>query len=170
MRILIKMIFGILMLMGLVFTKPFDLSAETYQYQLYQNFEKFGIVVFPKSRNNKEITDWILSIGFKEVDSGQAVMRYGTKKENMTLMMPFEAQQKFDMKRFIVLQILSDGSQLMVGIFDPKHGLTLPSKVFLLEDVKKNIPKTLDVFRKETGSQKINYLPKIETKFNRVMH
>ncbi len=170
MRILKKLFLGVLFSTGLILSKPFDLSANTYQYQLYQNFEKFGLVVFPKSRNKKEITDWISSIGFQEVASGKAVMRYGTKKENMTLMMPFEVQQKFDIKRFIVLQILSDGAQLMVGIFDPKHGLTLPNKVFLLDEVKKNIPKTLDVFRKETGSQKIHYLPYNETNENKVLH
>ena len=73
-------------------------------------------------------------------------MRSGTKGDNETYMMPLEVQKKYDIKKFIVLQILDD-QKLLVGIYDPEWGLTLPTTVFGLEEVKTNIPKTLNIFR-----------------------
>jgi hypothetical protein len=36
---------------------------------------------------------------------------------------------------------------MLVGIYDPEWGLTLPSSSFGLETLKQNIPKTLNAFR-----------------------
>jgi hypothetical protein len=106
-----------------------------------------------KDRMFPELKEFIDSQGFNTLESGLAVMRYGSKEENATYMMPPEIQDKHQMKRFIIIQILSNGSSLMIGIYDPKHGLTLPSAIFDLEAVKKNVPKTLEAFRKESGEK-----------------
>jgi hypothetical protein len=37
---------------------------------------------------------------------------------------------------------------MVVGIFDPEWGLTLPSPIHRLDEIKENIPKTLNLFRK----------------------
>ena len=36
---------------------------------------------------------------------------------------------------------------MLAGIYDPQWGLTLPSTIYQLETVKKNILRTLNVFR-----------------------
>jgi len=117
-----------------------------YEYQLYKNEENFGIVVFPKTQLPAELDQFIQSLLLKPVESGEAVMRSGSKGENETFMMPLEVQKKYSIKKFLVIQVLTQ-SRMMIGIFDPEWGLTLPSSVFGFEDMKKNIPKTLDVFR-----------------------
>lgn len=117
-----------------------------HEYQLYKNSEDFGIVVFPKAKVTVELEDFFKSIIFKKVDSGKAVMRYGSKGENETLMMPLEIQKKHSMEKFMVIQVMTP-SRMLIGVFDPEWGLTLPSSVFDLEGMKANIPKTLDVFR-----------------------
>jgi hypothetical protein len=117
-----------------------------YEYQLYKNSENFAIVVFPKEKIFLELEDFIKSIVFEKVDSGKAVMRYGSKGENETFMMPREIQKKHSIEKFMVIQVMSP-SRMLIGVFDPEWGLTLPSSVFDLEGMKANIPKTLDVFR-----------------------
>jgi len=81
------------------------------------------------------------------VESGQAVMRFGLKNENQTLMMPESVQNKHSMDRFIILQVIANDN-MVVGIFDPEWGLTLPSPIHRLDEIKENIPKTLNLFRK----------------------
>jgi hypothetical protein len=117
-----------------------------YDYQLYKNHEDYGIVIFPKKYIYKELADFIVSVSFESVESGKAVMRRGSKNENETLMMPLAVQKKHSIKKFIVIQVLSKDSML-VGIYDPEWGLTLPSSPHSIEAMRKNIPKTLNIFR-----------------------
>ena len=117
-----------------------------YDYQLYKNHEDYGIVVFPKKYIYKELGDFIASVSFEAVESGKAVMRRGSKNENETLMMPLTVQKKHSIEKFIVIQVLSKDSML-IGIYDPEWGLTLPSAQHGIEAMKKNIPRTLNVFR-----------------------
>ena len=118
-----------------------------YNYQLYKNFENFGILVFPEDRIFPGLGEYIQEIGFNPVESGQAVMRFGLKNENQTLMMPESVQNKHSMDRFIILQIIANDN-MVVGIFDPEWGLTLPEPIYRLDTVKDNISKTLNLFRK----------------------
>lgn len=122
------------------------LAGSEYDYQLYKNHENFGIVVFPKENIFKDLDNYLKSIPFEVAESGKAVMRHGSKEENATYMMPLEVQKKHSIEKFIVIQILGDNSML-AGIYDPQWGLTLPSTIYQLEAVKKNILKTLNVFR-----------------------
>ena len=126
-----------------------------YNYQLYKNYENFGILIFPEDRIFTELGEYIQEIGFNPVESGQAVMRFGLKNENQTLMMPESVQKKHSMDRFIILQIIANDN-MVVGIFDPEWGLTLPGPIHRLDTVKDNISKTLNLFRK--------HLKKRETK------
>ena len=125
-----------------------------HEYQLYKNNEDFGIVVFPKAQNFAELDEFIISNIFEQVESGKAVMRYGSKGENETFMMPLEIQKKHSIEKFMVIQVLTP-TRLLIGVFDPEWGLTLPSSVFGLEEMKKNIPKTLDVFRGDNPRKEI---------------
>ena len=118
-----------------------------YNYQLYKNYENFGILVFPKDQIFVELEEYIQEIGFNHVESGQAVMRFGPNNENQTYLMPESVQKKYSMDRFIVLQVLAH-QNMVVGIFDPEWGLTLPSPIHRLDEIKENIPKTLNLFRK----------------------
>ena len=126
-----------------------------YNYQLYKNFENFGILIFPKDQIFVELEEYIQEIGFNPVDSGQAVMRFGPNNENQTYLMPESVQIKHSMSQFIVLQVIAN-QNILVGISDPEWGLTLPSAIFRLNGIKQNIPKTLNMFRK--------HLKKRETK------
>ena len=99
-----------------------------YNYQLYKNFENFGILIFPEDRIFTGLGKYIQKIGFNPVESGQAVMRFGLKNENQTLMMPESVQNKHSMDRFIILQIIANDN-MVVGIFDPEWGLTLPGPI-----------------------------------------
>ena len=83
---------------SLTLTAP---GAWAYDYQLYKNAEKFGIVVFPKAYLSSELDGYIHSIAFEPAESGKAVMRYGTKGENETLMMPEEVQARHGIEKFI---------------------------------------------------------------------
>ncbi|MCF8720340.1 hypothetical protein [Nitrospina gracilis] len=130
---------------------------EPRPYVLYQNFEKHGIVVWPRDPMPPELKDFIASLGFKEIAQGLAVMRFGAVNQNGTFMMPEPVQEKFGIKRFIILQILSDRIGIMVGIWEQEFGLTLPQKVFNLDEVKENIPKTLDIFREQEGTKPISW-------------
>ena len=121
-------------------------GARAYEYQLYTNVEHFGIVVFPKENLYRELDEAIHSFAFTPAENGKAVMRYGTKGENETFMMPEEVQARHQVERFIVIQVLQD-HKMLIGIYDPEWGLTLPSSVFELDQVKENIPKTLNAFR-----------------------
>ena len=118
-----------------------------YNYQLYKNYENFGILVFPKDQIFTELDEYIQEVGFNPEESGQAVMRFGPNNENQTYLMPESVQIKHSMNRFIVLQVIAHQS-ILVGVFDPKWGLTLPSAIFQLNGIKQNIPKTLSMFRK----------------------
>lgn len=130
-----------------------EATGETW-YTLYKNRENFGILIFPREFIFPELKEFVLSQGFKNVESGIAVMRSGSKKLNSTMMMPEEVQKSHGMERFITLQILKDQG-IMVGIFDPEWGLTLPHKVFLMDEVKQRIPQTLEAFRKENPKKEI---------------
>ena len=132
-----------------------DSAKAEYDYQLYKNYENFGILVFPKDQIFVELEEYIQEIGFNPVDSGQAVMRFGPNNENQTYLMPESIQIKHSMNRFIVLQVIAH-QNILVGISDPEWGLTLPSAIFRLNGIKQNIPKTLNMFRK--------HLKKRETK------
>ena len=130
-------------------------TTSGYNYQLYKNFENFGILIFPKDQIFVELEEYIQEIGFNPVDSGQAVMRFGPNNENQTYLMPESVQIKHSMNRFIVLQVIAH-QNILVGISDPEWGLALPSAIFRLNGIKQNIPKTLNMFRK--------HLKKRETK------
>lgn len=131
----------------LLFLIPIQVQAgSNYEYQLYKNHENYGIVVFPKKYIQKELSDYIASIAFSEVESGKAVMRRGSKNQNESLMMPFEVQKKYSIEKFVVIQILSQ-REMLIGIYDPEWGLTLPSASFGMETLKQNIPRTLNAFR-----------------------
>ena len=144
--------------LALVGTCTLARPSFAYDYHLYQNFEKFGILVFPKKNIFKGLDDYIRSIGFESVHSGKAVMRYGPKRSNQTYMMPPTVQKKFAMNRFIILQVLED-QNLLVAVFDPNWELTLPSAIFPLGEVKKNIPRTLNVFRGSNPQSEISFYP-----------
>ena len=126
-----------------------------YNYQLYKNFENFGILIFPKDRIFTGLGEYIKAIGFNPVESGQAVMRFGLKNENQTMMMPESVQNKHSMDRFMTLQVIANDN-MVVGIFDPEWGLTIPGPIFNLNGIKENISKTLNLFR--------GHLKKRETK------
>ncbi len=141
---------------------PFTAEAgPRYIYQLYTNPENFGLVIFPKERIFPELEQTVQSLGFQKVDSGEAVMRPGSKKENFTYMMPREVQKKHRLEKFIILQVLSDGVGIMVGIYEQEFGLTLPTKVFIVSELEDNISKTLEIFRKQTRLEKeeIEWIP-----------
>jgi len=123
-----------------------------YDYQLYKNFENLGILIFPKDRIVKDLDQYIQQKGFNPVESGQAVMRFGLKNENQTFMMPKSVQEKHSMTRFIVLQVIAN-QNMVVGIYDPQFGLTLPGPIYDLDGIKKNIPKTLNLFRKHLNKR-----------------
>ena len=127
--------------------------GETW-YTLYKNRESFGILIFPSEHISPELTAIVQGAGFKKVESGQAVMRSGSKNLNATFMMPEAIQEKYLMERFITLQVLNNGG-ILVGVFDPEWGLTLPTKVFGLDDVKSKIPQTLQIFRKDNPKKEI---------------
>lgn len=129
-------------------------ADDTPEYDLFQNPEGYGLLMFPKGVASAELEEFIHSLDFKLVESGKSAMRFGAKKENMTYMMPPEVQEKYNMNKFIILQILAQEKGILVGIFESRYGLTLPPKVFELEEVKKNIPKTLDLFRAQDGQQR----------------
>ena len=136
---------------SVVFSLPGVINAAPansgYNYQLYKNYENFGILIFPKDRIFTELGEHIQEIGFNPVESGQAVFRFGPKNENQTLMMPESVQNKHSMDRFIILQIIANDT-MVAGIFDPEWGLTLPGPIYTLDKVKENISKTLNLFRK----------------------
>ena len=124
-----------------------DSAKAEYDYQLYKNYENFGILIFPKDQIFVELEEYVQEIGFNPVDSGQAVMRFGPNNENQTYLMPESVQKKYSMNRFIVLQVIAH-QNILVGVFDPEWGLTLPSSIHRLDGIKENIPKTLNLFRK----------------------
>ena len=47
-----------------------------YNYQLYKNYENFGILIFPKDQIFTELDEYIQQTGFSPVESGKAVMRF----------------------------------------------------------------------------------------------
>ena len=141
---------------------PFTAEAKSkYLYRLYINPDNFGLVIFPEERIFPELEQTIQSLAFKKIESGEAVMRSGSKKENFTYMMPRDVQKKHRLEKFIVLQILTDGVGIMVGIYEQEFGLTLPTKVFVVEELKGNISKTLEIFRKQVRQEKeeIHWVP-----------
>ena len=146
----------------MVLTLPFAAeAAPRYFYQLYTNPENFGVAIFPKESIFPELEQTVQSLGFKKVESGEAVMRSGSKKENFTYMMPKAVQKKHRLEKFIILQILTDGVGIMVGIYEQEFGLTLPTKVFIVQELKENISKTLGIFRKQLKQEKeeIEWVP-----------
>ena len=136
-----------------------SLAKAEYDYQLYKNFENFGILIFPKNQIFGELDKFVRQTGFDPVESGQAIMRFGPNNKNQTYMMPESVQQKYSMDRFIVLQVIAQ-KNILVGVFDPEWGLTLPSAIFRLNGIKKNIPKTLNMFRKHFKKRETQrYIP-----------
>ncbi len=133
-------------------------AASNYEYQLYKNHENFGIVVFPKALIFKGLEDYIASIPFESVESGKAVMRKGSKDENATYMMPRDVQKKHSIEKFIVIQVL-DFESVLVGIYDPEWGLTLPSTIYQMDSLRMNIPKTLNVFRSNNPRRQTRFIP-----------
>lgn len=129
------------------------LAASNYRYELFKNPENFGIVVFPKENLYPDLANFIQSIDFASVESGDAVMRFGTKRENQTYMMPEPVQKKHNIEKFVILQVLADQT-ILVGIYDPQWGLTLPQPIYTLDEVRENIPKTLDIFRGKQAEKK----------------
>ncbi len=129
-------------------------SAQNPDYHLLKNPENYGLLIFPKDVASPDLQEFLGSLEFKSVESGKTVMRFGEKKENMTYMMPQEVQEKHGIKKFIILQILAAEKGIMVGIFEQQYGLTLPPTIYKLEEVKKNIPKTLGLFRDQDGQRK----------------
>ena len=150
----IKKILPLIALWVLLIPPHIAVAAGETWYSLYKNRENFGILIFPREFIFPELKEFVLSQGFKKVESGMAVMRSGSKKLNATMMMPEEVQKSHGMERFITLQILNDQG-IMVGIFDPEWGLTLPSKIFRMDEVKQRIPQTLEAFRKENPKKEI---------------
>ena len=115
------------------------------QYTLYKNTLNQGILIYPSANYRSKLIDFVTKLNFKKVDSGQTVMRFGTNRENLALMMPEKIQNKHGIKKFILIQQLST-HQFMIGVFDQEWGLTLPGPIFELEELMTNIPKTLNVF------------------------
>ncbi len=145
-----------------VLALPFKAEAgDKYFYQLYTNSENFGLVIFPRESIFPELEKTVQSLGFREAESGEAVLRSGSKNENFTYMMPKEVQKKYRLEKFIILQVLTDGVGIMVGIYEQEFGLTLPTKVFIVQELKDNLSKTLDVFRKQLKEEKeeIQWIP-----------
>ena len=156
-----KSVFAILLftLLGL----PFSALADSeYEYQLYKNYENYGIVVFPKKNIFKDLESYLFSISFESAESGKAVMRRGTKNENATYMMPLEAQKRHSIEKFIVIQVI-DSMSMLVGVYDPEWGLTLPSAIVEMETIKQNIPKTLNVFRGQNRQRQTHFKPSKRT-------
>ena len=151
-----KRVAPILLAWLMIIALPFSVEAVApkYFYQLYTHPENFGLVVFPKESIFPELTEVILSLGFKKAESGEAIMRSGNKKENFTYMMPEDVQKKHRLEKFIILQVMNDGVGVMVGIYEQEFGLTLPTKVFIVQELKDNISKTLDIFRKQLKQEK----------------
>lgn len=137
-------------------TPAFADSLNDYEYQLYTNLEDFGIVVYPKEGISQELDEYIQSIRFKPVVSGKAVMRIGPDGENRTYMMPKDVQDRYSIKKFIILQVLTN-SKLQVGIFDPDWGLILPPQTFQLDEIKESIKETLNIFRGSESIKKISW-------------
>ncbi len=134
--------------MFLFFVSPCTCFAmNDIDYQLYKNSENFGIVVFPKNIISSDLDSYAKGMNFEPVESGKAVKRCGTKGKDETYMMPQEVQKKYDIKKFIIIRLLPKDDELMIGIYDPEWGLTLPKDKYLLKEIVDNIPKTLDVFR-----------------------
>ena len=157
-KTIVQALFAWLVILALPFSVQ---AAPKYLYQLYGNPENFGLVVFPKKSIFPELEQTIQSLGFKKIESGEAVMRSGSKNENFTYMMPKDAQKKHKLEKFIILQILADGVGIMVGIYEQEFGLTLPTKVFVVQELKENISKTLGIFRKQLKQEKeeIEWIP-----------
>lgn len=140
--------FGMILFVNIVlFSSPPIGSATGFGYKLFKNSENFGVLLFP-SPSNPDLAMYFNSLKFKSVESGKAVFRYGTKTQNGTYMMPEAVQKKHQIIKFIIIQILS-AHEFMIGIYDPEWGLTLPSPRYTLEEIQKNIPKTLQIFRGE---------------------
>ncbi len=129
-------------------------AKDRFFYNLYLNPEKFGLVVFPREFESPELKQVIKDLRFNPVESGEAVMRFGVKGENITYMMPKEVQKKHGIEKFLILQILTDRIGIMVGIYEQEFGLSLPTRVFLVGDLKENISKTLEIFRRQLQQEK----------------
>ena len=68
-------------------------------------------------------------------------------------MMPLEVQKKNSIEKFVVIQVLT-AREMLIGIYDPEWGLTLPSSSFDIKTLKQNIPKTLNAFRGDNPQRK----------------
>lgn len=153
-----SMIIAAVLLWTAAFPAP-SAAQETRPYRLYLNPERHGIVIWPHSFIYPELETFVTSLGFTPVEEGLAEMRFDEINRNGTFMMPESVQRKHGIEQFIILQILDDRLSIMVGIWEKEFGLTLPQKVYALEEVKENIPKTLDMFRELTGKKPISWPP-----------
>ncbi len=141
------------LLLALMFWSVPAIAADRFHYQLYTDADHYGIVVFPQKYIFTELEDFIKTLGFKDVESGVAILRFGSVNRNGTYMMPESVQKKHNIDKFVILQILDDRQSIMVGIWEQEHGLTLPSSVFQMGDVRNKLPQTLDIFRKQSGKK-----------------
>lgn len=57
-------------------------EAEETEYHLFKNPENYGLLIFPKGAASNELEDFIGSLDFKSVASGNAVMRFGEKRKH----------------------------------------------------------------------------------------
>lgn len=148
-----KIYASILLILGvLILTTPVW-AKDKFHYQMYTDIDNHGVVVFPKGYIFEDLDHFIKSLGFKDTESGVAVFRFGSVNRNATYMMPEETQKKYNVQKFVILQVLEDRASIMVGIWEQEHGLTLPSAVFRMDDVRNKLPQTLDIFRKQAGKK-----------------
>ena len=124
-----------------------------YNYQLYKNYENFGILIFPKEQIFTELDEYIQEVGFNPAESGQAVMRFGPNNENQTYLMPESVQKKYSMNRFIVLQVIAH-QNILVGVFDPEWG-TDASKLYpQIRWNKRKYPKNVKSIQKTSQKKR----------------
>ena len=142
-NLFLKFIFFVIFL---IILKVPTQAEPRFFYKLYKNQENFGVVVFPSPEKDSPLVKFIESLDFHFVEIGGAVFRNGSKRENGTFMMPESTQEKHNIQKFIIVQVLNQWS-FLIGIFHPEHGLTLPQLKYTLKDLKKNFPKTLNIFR-----------------------
>ena len=146
-----KRFWSLCLILGLLVMASPAQAADRFQYHLYTDVDHYGIVVFPKKYLFEDLDQLIKTMGFQDTESGGAVWRFGSVNRNGTYMMPESVQKKHNIEMFVILQILEDQASIMVGIWEQEFGLTLPSSVFQMEEVRKKLPQTLDIFRKKSG-------------------
>jgi len=141
----LKLNIVLIVLIFSIFTIDSANSRPNPGFVLYKNTRNQGILIYPSPNPKSKLIDFVKEQRFKEVDRGQTVMRFGTNRENLALMMPEKIQNKHKIRKFILIQQLGS-NEFMIGVYDPEWGLSLPSPIFGIEELITNIPKTLNVF------------------------